>query len=98
MRKQLIVGIDEVGRDSIAGYIDVGAFLINKKYKKILKGIKDSKKLSSIEREEWYKKIKKYEKNGFIKYRLFFVSEKIIDKSGLSYSLKLAVSNCLILL
>lgn len=104
MRKQgqksnYIVGVDEVGRGPIAGPLAVGAVLIKLKIKKskfkIFRGIRDSKKLSEKKREEWYRKIRSLQKERILDYRVSLVSEKIIDKKGLSYSLKLAVSNCL---
>ncbi|MEK7593782.1 MAG: ribonuclease HII [Patescibacteria group bacterium] len=94
-----IVGVDEVGRGPIAGPLAVGAVLIKLKTKnlklKIFSGIKDSKKLNEEKREEWYRKITALQKEGILEYKVSFVSEKIIDKKGISYSLKLAVSNCL---
>ncbi|OGZ03678.1 MAG: ribonuclease HII [Candidatus Lloydbacteria bacterium RIFCSPHIGHO2_01_FULL_41_20] len=93
--RNFVVGIDEVGRGPIAGPLAVGAVLLDKKHKKILRGIKDSKKLSPDAREKWHEKIKKHQEEGIIKYEVFFVNEKVIDKKGLSHSLKFAVSNCL---
>lgn len=98
-KETYLVGIDEAGRGPIAGPLAMGAMLVKLKTKnsklKIFKGIKDSKKLSENGRNEWYRKIRVLQKEGILDYRVSFVNEKIIDKKGLTYSLKLAVSNCL---
>lgn len=98
---QYIVGIDEVGRGPLAGPVAVGACLISVSKIKSLqakgffKGIKDSKKLSEKKREEWLEKIKELKSEGDLDYHISFVSNKIIDKKGISHCLKLAMKNSL---
>lgn len=98
-KAEYLAGIDEVGRGPIAGPLVVGAATIKlttyNRQQTIFRGIKDSKKLSEKDRELWYDKIKALRKEGILEYKVSFVSEKTIDKKGISYSLKLAVSNCL---
>ncbi len=74
-----IAGADEVGRGSWAGPIVAGAVIINSEFKiKNLKvKIKDSKKLSSQQREKLFKIIT--DKNI---WAIGVVSEKVIDKIG----------------
>lgn len=98
---KFIVGIDEVGRGPLAGPVAVGACAISlSKIKKMraggfFKAIKDSKKLSPRKREEWFGKIKKNKINGDLDYRVAFVSNKIIDKKGITRSLKMAIKEAL---
>ncbi|MEK7181025.1 MAG: ribonuclease HII [Patescibacteria group bacterium] len=58
MSKSYIIGIDEVGRGSLAGPVAVAAALIPSGLKignKELKVLRDSKKLSPSQREKWFK-------------------------------------------
>ncbi|MEW5907999.1 MAG: ribonuclease HII [Patescibacteria group bacterium] len=78
-----IFGIDEAGRGPLAGPIVIGAIgPLNPKSKirntKLLKGIKDSKKLATNQREKWYKIIKKNFECHYVS-----INNKIIDKIGI---------------
>ena len=59
----LVLGVDEVGRGSLAGPVYAGAVCFEAKKAKIFKmeryGINDSKKLSASQREKMTKVIKK---------------------------------------
>lgn len=61
MRKGLknIIGIDEAGRGPLAGPVVVAGVLYRggTAFPKVLRGIKDSKKLSARQREEWFTRI-----------------------------------------
>lgn len=82
-----IIGLDEVGRGCFAGPITVGAVLKNGRVN--LRGIKDSKKLSAKQREEWIPKFKN------LKIAISSVGAPIIDKIGISRAATLAVGRCL---
>lgn len=91
-----IIGIDEVGRGPIAGPVAVGAFMfLDKKAKKLFKGVKESKQLTAQKREEWFKQIQQAKKSGLIDFRVTFQSEKVIDGKGLSYAIKKALNKSL---
>ncbi|MEK7576704.1 MAG: ribonuclease HII, partial [Patescibacteria group bacterium] len=96
--KTVLVGIDEVGRGPLAGPITVGAvaFVASDKCGvnsgRLLRGIKDSKKLSPARRQEWFKKIRGDRR--FIVTHIS-VSHAIIDRRGLSYAARYAVKQCL---
>ena len=96
-----IVGIDEVGRGPLAGPVAVGACLISVlKIKRLIdggffKGIRDSKKLSEKRREEWLEKIEELKTKGDLDYFVSFVSNKSIDKKGISHCLRLAIKKSL---
>ena len=81
-----IIGIDEVGRGSLAGPLFVSAVAIptNLRFKESLK---DSKKLSPKQREEWFKKIKSHPK---IKFTISKIYPRAIEKKNVSRAANLA--------
>ena len=91
-----VIGIDEAGRGPLAGRISVAAVLLSaKKHHLVKNGIKegkkyiplrDSKKLSSIQREIWFRWIKKQK----IAHAASFVSSRKIDKINVSQACNLA--------
>jgi len=98
-----LVGIDEAGRGPLAGPIAIGAvlaeisdpkFLNSKKNLnpefKILKNIKDSKKMSASQRERWEKIIR-----ANFKCHCVFVSHKQIDKIGINKAAILGIQKVL---
>lgn len=90
----ILIGIDEAGRGPLLGPVSVGAAMINrgllKKIKKQgrLKGLNDSKKLSEKMREKLFEKISDLEKEGILKFAVTLVSEKVIDKKGISFAIR----------
>ncbi|MDO8522712.1 MAG: ribonuclease HII [bacterium] len=98
VNKKYLIGIDEVGRGPLAGPMMVGAIAIagEPPAAQFLEGIKDSKKLTKLQREKWSKKIwAEKEKAGNINIAIVSISPAVIDKFGISPSLKLAVAKCL---
>jgi ribonuclease HII len=98
---KLVIGIDEVGRGPIAGPITLAAFAapqnLKNKLVKILGGkIKDSKQFSEKRREEIYKELKKLRKENLISFFVSHISNKIIDKRGLTYATNLAIRRTLV--
>lgn len=91
--KKFIVGIDEVGRGALAGPLTIGLVAFPKDSLRLLKGIKDSKKLSPKTREEWRLKIKSQK----LKAKTFTSSanNKIIDKLGLARAIKITIARLL---
>ena len=94
---EYIVGIDEAGRGPLAGPVAVGATKVYKldKFKKLVRGIKDSKRLSAEERELWYLLALEAKKSGELDFTVSLVSEKVIDKHGISHALCLGIKRCL---
>lgn len=74
---KFIAGIDEVGRGPLAGPVVACAVVLTIFNSKKLKGVRDSKLLTSIKREKLYEVLTN-DKN--INYGIGIVSEKIIDK------------------
>lgn len=95
MKALFEVGVDEAGRGPLAGPVSVGVVAINRKFnKKFFRGIKDSKKLTKISREEWFKKIKEANEIGHLNFAVALVSEKIIDKKGIVEAIKIGIEEC----
>jgi len=98
MTQRVIIGIDEVGRGPLAGPITVAAVaatgnskheILNSKLKQELKNIKDSKKLSARQREEWFLKLKE------MPHAIASVSPAVIDAIGIAPAIRRAVRSCL---
>ena len=91
-----IIGIDEVGRGPLAGPVTAAAIMPPRNFQSLISNfqkkykikLKDSKKLSSKQREKWFKwvRIRK------IPYAISSVSPKIIDKINISQAANLAAT------
>jgi len=91
-----IIGIDEAGRGPLAGPIAVGAVLIPIEFNiDLVKGVRDSKKLSLPLREKWFLFLRHLESAGELTYRVSFVSASIIDKRGITFAVHKAIRRCL---
>jgi ribonuclease HII len=90
-----IVGIDEAGRGPLAGPVAVGAVRMKKGGEKALLGIKDSKKLSEGARLSWFKIAEEAKRSGEIDFAVSLVSERMIDKKGISFAINLGIKRCL---
>ncbi len=96
---QRVVGIDEVGRGPIAGPVTVCAVSCNIETYKILKRSKllpvtgkDSKKLKEGDREKFQKILVELSVSNKISYSIFHISNKVIDKSGISFAIRRAIN------
>lgn len=88
-----IIGVDEAGRGPLAGPVAVGTVKIKKGFNPdFFKGIKDSKKLKEKDREDWFAKAQEARVEGRLDFAVSLVSEKIIDKKGISFALRLGIS------
>lgn len=93
-----LIGIDEVGRGPLAGPVAVCAFSVFCRQKNLpepFSEAKDSKALSPAKREEWFSLIKKMAKRNQCRYAVSCVSEKIIDREGIAYAIRLAIRRSL---
>ncbi len=96
---QYTIGIDEAGRGPLAGPVAVGAVKISTDFnKKFFTSIKDSKKLSREERELWFSLALEEKKNNNLDFAVSLVSEKIIDRKGITYAIRLGIKRCLMAL
>jgi ribonuclease HII len=91
-----IVGIDEAGRGPLAGPVSVGAVRLPEGFnKKFFKGIKDSKQLTAEERELWYSLALEAKKRRELDFAVSLVSEKVIDRHGIAYAIRLGLKRSL---
>ncbi|MDO8424086.1 MAG: ribonuclease HII [bacterium] len=91
-----IVGIDEAGRGPLAGPVAVGAVRIPEEFnKKFWRGIKDSKQLSFEERELWFALAQEGKRKKELDFRVSLISEKIIDRHGIAYAIRLGIKRVL---
>lgn len=89
--KKYVVGVDEAGRGPLAGPMAIGILALPTNHKLPLAGIRDSKKLSPLKREEWFKKISEWQKERKLTFCVVFVSAKEIDTKGLSWGLRTSI-------
>lgn len=102
-RPKYYIGIDEVGRGPLAGPVTIGAFLVSeinlKEFKKKVKNRnrkgRDSKKLSELEREDWYSFFNKEKKNKNVDFVTVSLGAKKIDEKGISWCIKKAIATSL---
>ncbi|HMO78653.1 MAG TPA: ribonuclease HII [Candidatus Paceibacterota bacterium] len=96
-----IIGIDEVGRGPLAGPVYVcGVFMLQKNYKKFIlqkkfKNLKDSKKLSELNRELWFKKINQWKSEGVLDYCCVLKTANAVDQKGISVCIKQSIEEIL---
>lgn len=84
--ERYIVGIDEVGRGPIAGPVAVGAFICREDFFTTITidtPLRDSKKLTKIQREKWFEYLKEEKKKGNCDFSVSLVSAFDIDKFGI---------------
>jgi len=94
-----IVGIDEAGRGPLAGPVAVGAVSIPLNFNKnFFKSIRDSKKLTSDDRELWFELALEARKEGALDFAVSLVSERVIDRKGIAYAIRLGIRRCLVAL
>jgi ribonuclease HII len=86
---QHVAGIDEVGRGPLAGPVVAAAVIIPKKLKRTgwVDQVKDSKLLSSIQRERLYQSIV----DIAVGFGIGIISSQIIDKQGIAKATRLAM-------
>ncbi len=104
-KANFIIGIDEVGRGALAGPVVVAAVAATRKFRikkdvnskflilnsKLVK-LRDSKRLSSRQREIWFKYVKE---NQNLFYSVASIQPKLIDKINISRAANLAATRAL---
>lgn len=103
------IGIDEVGRGPIAGPVCVCSFLVKEESflefctsptgaelgDKKLPKLRDSKKLSKKQREEWFEFLYEAKKNNLCDFAISFVSSENIDNFGIVKCIQKALDESL---
>lgn len=97
---QTIVGIDEAGRGPIAGPVAVGVFEFKiSNYRSLIRKIalplRDSKKLTALQREKWFARFKIWQKEKHCDFAVVLISAKEIDRIGINQAISKALINCL---
>ena len=96
-----VIGIDEVGRGPVAGPVTVCAYIVKGRVEKPLGKngnplpLRDSKKLSRAQREEWFAYQQRWQEEGKCDFHVCMVSAKDIDKNGIAPSIRTALATCL---
>ena len=92
---QFLIGIDEAGRGPLAGPVSVGAVIVPKGFdvRCEFPGVKDSKLLSSGQREEIYSEVIRREEKGDIKFCVRFSAHSYIDECGITQAVHRAVAS-----
>ncbi len=93
-RQKFLIGIDEAGRGPLAGPVFVAALgmTVSVENRNLLKGIKDSKKLSRNQRDKWFNFLTKNKK---ILWAAASAGPKVIDKINISNAANLAATRAL---
>lgn len=96
VNKRYLIGVDEAGRGPLAGPVAVGAFAVRSPaVLRKFRGVKDSKQLTSQQREQWFRVIQEYSDKGKVFYVVSFAKAETIDEKGLTYSVYSAINRCL---
>jgi ribonuclease HII len=95
------LGIDEAGRGPLAGPVAIGVVKVHTDHEKKLKNLvkkikgKDSKKLSPIQREEWFEKLQGWKQEKILDFHVALVSSQHIDTRGITHAIKFGMKICL---
>lgn len=100
MKERFLVGIDEVGRGPVAGPVYVCGVLAEAETLASIVAnsglpLRDSKKLTKIQKDKWFKYLQNLAKEKKIKYIISKTSNKEIDEKGIAVCIKACVENCL---
>lgn len=91
-----LIGIDEAGRGPLAGPVAVGAVMVAHDFNfNIVKGVRDSKKLTAFARAYWYWRLHELERSGQLRFAVAFSSARSIDTKGIVPSIRSALARCL---
>lgn len=96
--KRITIGIDEVGRGPLAGPVTVGAcavFDLEKILTDAPAPLRDSKKLSKLQRESWVAYMHECKKQGWCAFAVASVSAGNIDDHGIVPCIKTALKKTL---
>ena len=86
------IGIDEVGRGSLAGPVTAAAFYLTPEFSDLISSLglgelRDSKRLTKKARENWFEYLRR---DTSVKYTIASVSPKIIDRINIREATNLA--------
>lgn len=89
----LLIGVDEAGRGPLAGPVSVGLVAVPEGFDvtREFKGVKDSKQLTSLRREEIYERLLERKRQGDVAFKVVMTSHTYIDKYGITRAVKEAI-------
>lgn len=94
-----VIGIDEAGRGPLAGPVAVGVVAVPIKVAKdveqALAGVRDSKQVSSQQRELWVEKTRILENKKLITSTVALVGAKYIDEKGIVPAIRTGITRAL---
>lgn len=96
----MIIGVDEVGRGPLAGPVTVAAFsapqsMRGKLIKILGSKIKDSKKLSHVERTAINRSICELKQAGELDFKITHIQHSVIDRIGITNAVKFGIAKSL---
>ncbi len=98
MKHRWVIGIDEVGRGALAGPLTVGVVAIrnNASFKDSKLPLRDSKKLSPLQREAWVVYMREWKKKkNDIFFATWSVSPKVVDRLNVAQAANWAATKAL---
>jgi len=94
--KRHSIGIDEAGRGPLAGPVAVGVVLFPKNFNwRLLRGLRDSKQLTALAREEWYARLLVLRREHNVQFAVSFSSARVIDARGIVPAVYAGISRAL---
>lgn len=91
-----LIGVDEAGRGPLAGPVALGAVLIPRagytRARRLFRTIRNSKHLSLAARERWYRLMLAARRDGRLAFACAYSSNLAIDRRGLSWAIRSALS------
>src|SRR3989344_9174748 len=96
MAYRLLIGIDEVGRGPLAGPVCVCALAIRRPLpRNFFVGLKNSKALSELKREEWYRRAREARAQGLLDFAVSFSGARFIESHGISKAVHASIARSL---
>ena len=91
-----LIGIDEAGRGPLAGPVAVGAAMVKSGFDwSLVGGIRDSKKLTALARERYFREMQKLQREGDLKFAVILASHSMIDEKGITAAVRYAIAEVL---
>ena len=94
--KRYLIGIDEAGRGPLAGPVAVGAVMLPLDFDwSLIEGVRDSKQLSSRQREEIFARMQEIRSAGTLQFAVSFSSVQIIGRRGIVFAIQSALNRAI---
>lgn len=92
----MIIGIDEAGRGPLAGPLAIGGVCCSdSEHTRRIVGVADSKQLTPIARDMWYRRIERLHNEELLRYAVVTLSPRYIDTHGMGTALRAGVKRLL---